>query len=266
MVTLLTNTESELTRQPAASNSAIFRFYEELNDFLPREKQKQDFHHRFAPHQTIKDIIESLGVPHPEVELILIDGVSVDFSHRPPDGSRVAIYPMFESFDISAEVRLPGRPLRRIAFVLDVHLGKLARRLRLSGFDCLWRNDYDDAEIVAIAHDEHRCILTRDRRLLFARDITHGYWLRETDPDRQWREVLSRFDLVAQMRPFSRCPRCNGVVHTVSKSSVQDLLWPKTLRYYDDFYQCDSCHQVYWDGPHMPGLHKLLAKAKLPLF
>lgn len=251
--------------QPASLH-AEFRFYEELNDFLPKARRKRSFVHRFAAHQSIKDIIESLGVPHAEVELILIDGASVGFEQRPRDGSRVAVYPMFEALDISPMVRLPGRPLRRPTFILDVHLGKLARQLRLLGLDCLWRNDYDDPEIVALAADEHRCILTRDRRLLFARAVTHGYCLRSSDPQAQLLEVLQRFDLGNQLKPFSRCARCNGAIAAVEKSAVRERLWPKTARHYERFYQCGDCGQVYWEGPHLPRLRQLIARARREVF
>jgi len=118
------------------------RFYEELNDFLPLERRKVDFSHEFQRRASIKDLIEALGVPHTEVDLILVNGASVDFSYIVRDGDRISVYPMFEAFDIQTVSRVRPQPLRVIRFVLDVHLGKLARYLRLLGFDTLYRNDY----------------------------------------------------------------------------------------------------------------------------
>jgi uncharacterized protein len=141
--------------------TAFFRFYEELNDFLPEDRRKRDFSLNFDGRPTVKHLIESIGVPHTEIDLILVNGVSVDFKHHVSDQDRVAVYPVFESFDISPLVRLRPYPLRKPVFILDVHLGKLARKLRLLGFDTLYRNDYEDSEIVAIAVAAHRIVLTR---------------------------------------------------------------------------------------------------------
>src|SRR3989338_9144205 len=113
---------------------AHFRFYEELNDFLPPERRKTTFTREFRNRASVKDMIEALGVPHTEVDLILVNGASVDFSYLVQDGDRISVYPMFESFDIRPLVHLRPRPLREPKFVLDTHLGKLAVYLRLLGF------------------------------------------------------------------------------------------------------------------------------------
>ncbi|MFZ5571069.1 MAG: Mut7-C RNAse domain-containing protein [Thermodesulfobacteriota bacterium] len=233
---------------------AELRFYEELNDFLKPFQRKQPIPFRFDGKPSVKFAIEALGVPHTEVDLILVNGVSVAFDHRLVDGDRVSVYPVFESLDITPLVRLRPEPLRRPAFVLDVHLGKLVRRLRLLGFDCLYRNDYADPEIVALAAAENRIILTRDRRLLHAKSVTHGYWVRSAHADTQVREVLDRFDLRCQIRPFTRCSRCNGMIAPVDKAAVLYLLEPKTRMYYEIFYRCRDCGQIYWEGSHLPNL------------
>ena len=231
-------------------NSAQFRFYEELNDFLPPDRMKTSFAYRFNGNPAIKDPIEAIGVPHTEVDLILVNGNSVGFGHRLRDGDRVSVYPVFESLDISPIVKLREKPLRESAFVLDVHLGKLARRLRMLGFDTRYENNLDDPEIVALSLREKRIILTRDRYLLCARVVTHGYWIRSTDPEEQVVEVLNRFDLFGQIRPFHRCTVCNGLIRALEKSEIVDQLPPKTACYYDEFYRCGSCARVYWKGPH----------------
>jgi len=230
--------------------SAWFRFYEELNDFLPPAQRKVGFEHRFDRRTSIKDMIESLGVPHPEIELILVNGRSVDFSHIVEDSDRISVYPVFESLDVSSLIRLRPNPLRNPRFVIDSNLGRLARYLRLLGFDCLYRNDYRDADVAAISQQQHRIVLTRDRRLLQHKVIDHGLYVRGTCPKEQVREVLRRLDLAGLVRPFTRCVRCNGSLEVVTKESVNALLQPKTRRYYNVFQQCSECLQVYWQGSH----------------
>ncbi|KAA3620371.1 MAG: twitching motility protein PilT [Calditrichaeota bacterium] len=239
---------------------ADFRFYEELNDFLPPEKRKQTCVFEFNGHPGIKDPIEAQRVPHTEVDLIVVNGKSVGFEYQLQHGDRVAVYPVFESLDISPIVRLREKPLRRPAFVLDVHLGKLARMLRLLGFDIKYENDFDDPEIVQISLTENRIILTRDRRVFYAKEVTHGYWVRSTDALQQVEEVLNRFDLHASVQPFHRCTACNGRIQPVPKQSILHRLQPKTIRYFNDFFQCVSCDRIYWKGSHFQKLQKKLQR------
>lgn len=235
---------------------AEFRFYQELNDFLLPERRQRTLEYHFNDSPGIKDPIESFGVPHTEVDLIVVNGQSVGFDYRLKDGDRVAVYPMFESFDISPLVRLRERPLRQVAFVLDVNLGKLAKRLRLLGFDTLYSNAYTDADVADIAATQRRIVLTRDRRLLFARRITHGYWVRSVRVDDQVDEVLQRFDLHRLIQPFERCLICNGQLEEVPKAHVLESLEPKTRLYYEDFYRCSDCGRVYWEGSHVQHMRR----------
>ncbi len=230
--------------------SATFRFYEELNDFLPLHRRKRDHRYAFNDHPGIKDAIEAQGVPHTEVDLIVVNGKSVGFDYQLMHGDRVAVYPLFESLDIAPVVQLREAPLRRTAFVLDVHLGKLARILRLLGFDTLYRSDYDDPEIIRIALAEHRIILTRDRRMLHDRRITHARWLHSTNAEKQAQEVLERFHLEHDIRRFARCPACNGLIEPVAKETILDRLEPLTIKYYSQFFQCPDCRKLYWKGTH----------------
>ena len=235
---------------------AEFRFYEELNDFLKPEQRKRTVAYRFAGHPGIKDPIEAMGVPHVEVELIVVNGESVGFDYRLQDGDRVAVYPVFESFDVAPAVKLREKPLRKIAFVVDVNLGRLARLLRLLGFDALFSNAYADEEIVAISEAQGRIVLTRDRRLLHAKAVTHGYWVRSVWPRRQVDEVVRRFDLANLVRPFSRCADCNGQIEPVAKDAVADRLEPKTKKYFEKFYRCPDCGKIYWEGSHVDRLRE----------
>lgn len=230
--------------------TAYFRFYEELSDFLPPAQQKQTITFSFKGHPGIKDPIEALGVPHTEIELIIVNGQSVGFDYQLGDNDRVAVYPMFESLDVTSLIRLRNKPMRRTTFILDINLGKLARRLRLCGFDTKYCNDYHDHDVVKIGVSESRIILTRDRRLLHYKTITHGYWVRAIDPDTQLQEVLNRFDLSHQVQPFHRCIDCNGEIQSVAKATVLDRLEPLTKQYYQNFYRCMDCDKVYWKGSH----------------
>jgi uncharacterized protein with PIN domain len=229
---------------------AQFRFYAELNDFISHPKKTSDGNYPFNGSPSIKDAIEAQGIPHTEVDLILVNGTSVDFSYRLQDGDTVSVYPVFESLDISTVIRLRQKPLRIVRFILDVHLGKLSRILRMLGFDSLYRNDYDDAEIVTIALKEKRVILTRDRGILKIKAVTHGYWIRSSIPEKQVTEVLDRFDLYSQIHPFYRCMSCNGMIVSVGKTDIEDRLQRKTKQYYDDFSICSACGKLFWKGTH----------------
>ena len=240
-------------RKPArtGAHAAEFRFYEELNDFLKPHQRQRALTYRFNGHPGIKDAIEAQAVPHTEVDLIIVNGESVGFDYPLQPGDRVAVYPVFEGLDISPIVKLREKPLRQIAFVVDVNLGRLARHLRLLGFDTLFSNAYADPEIVAIAAEQKRIVLTRDRRLLHAKAVTHGYWVRSVHVPRQVEEVLRRFDLTGQIQPFSRCADCNGRIEPVAKADILDRLEPMTKKYYDTFYRCPACGKIYWEGSHV---------------
>ena len=233
------------------------RFYAELNDFLRAAQKQTRFRLELNRRTSVKDLIESLGVPHTEVEVILANGASVDFNYIVKDRDELSIYPMFESVDVTPILNLRDAPLRQSRFVLDCHLGRLARYLRQFGFDSLYRNDYTDDELAETSAQEHRILLTRDRNLLKRSIITHGYFIRAFDPRRQLDEVIRRFDLKSQIIPFGRCTRCNGIVHKVEKEMIEHVLEPKTRLYFDDFWQCDSCGQVYWEGSHVAHMSRL---------
>jgi uncharacterized protein with PIN domain len=231
-------------------NAAEFRFYEELNDFLPPTRKKRSFSYRFDGSPSVKDAVEAIGIPHTEVELVVVNGQSVEWGYRLRDGDRVAVYPVFESIDVSPAVRLRQAPLRRIRFIADVHLGKLTRLLRMMGLDTAYRRDCSDAEIIEISLAEHRVILTRDRGILKTGAVTHGYYVRSSVPEEQAREVLARFDLVSEARPFTRCVTCNGTLLPARKEDVVDRLPGRSAVVFDEFFRCGECGKVYWKGSH----------------
>ena len=237
---------------------ASLRFYEELNDFLPASKRKVAFDYIFELSGSVKDMIEALGVPHTEVDLILVNGKSVDFSYRVQDRDQISVYPVFESFDIAPLVQLRPRPLRQTRFGLDAHLGKLAGYLRMLGFDTLYRNDYRAEALARISGDEGRILLTRNRRLLMRNRVTLGYWVRANESREQLIEVLRRFDLFGSIAPFRRCLRCNGLLQPVCKEAIVDRLPPKTRQYYDAFSICPTCGRIYWKGSHYARMRRFI--------
>jgi uncharacterized protein with PIN domain len=230
--------------------AAVIRFYEELNDFLPHSKRKVQFMVEFTENETVKSIIESENIPHAEVDLILINSHSVTFDAKVKTGDYISVYPVFESFDISSVQLIRLLPLRETRFVLDVHLGKLARYLRMMGFDTVWDNTYDDSEIVRISTAEKRTILTRDKKLLMRKVVERGYWIRNVMIRQQVAELIHRFDLENFIRWFTICTRCNGALISVSEDFARAIhpvhhFLPGTV-----FCKCTICNHIYWNGTH----------------
>jgi uncharacterized protein with PIN domain len=230
--------------------TATFRFYGELNDFLARERRDRAFPTPCARAATTKHMVEALGVPHTEVELVLVNGAPTGLDDILEDGDRVAVYPRFTTLDVADVARLEQRPPGRVRFVADAHLGGLARLLRMAGFDTIYRNTLHDAEIEAIALDEGRAVLTRDRELLKRRGIGYGCYVRALKAEAQLREVVDRFGLAERMRPFTLCLSCNAPLRSIAKEAVLDRLPPRVAATQDEFSTCDCCHGVFWKGSH----------------
>lgn len=235
-----------------------FRFYEELNDFLPPGKRGIPFQITLNGNPSVKDSIEALGIPHVDVDMIIVNGEPVDFSCRLKEGDHISVYPVFESFDISHVSPLRAKPLRKTKFILDVHLGKLSKYLRLCGMDTLYRNYLTDNEIIGISLSERRIILTRDRGILKNKKVTHGYWIRSPKPEEQLKEVINRFDLGQSLQPFTRCLECNGMVKEVTLEEIFDRLQPDTKKYFKDFRKCTECGRIYWEGSHYDRMKKFI--------
>ena len=239
------------------------RFYEELNDFLPRAMRKRDIDFSFRGRRSVKDLIERFGVPHVEVDLILANGESVDFSYIVRDGDRFSVYPVFESLDIGGVGRLRPSPLRDTRFVLDVHLRKLARWLRLLGFDVDYGEERDDPELARIAEGQNRILLTRDRQLLMRRNVSRGIIIRHSDPEKQLVEVLDRLQLRGRCAPFTRCIECNGAMHAVLPGGdemrrIMDSVPEGVRSWCREYFVCDSCARIYWKGSHYERLRALV--------
>lgn len=237
-----------------------FRFYAELNDFLAPWQRLKIFSQICSRDASVKHMIEALGVPHTEVELILVDGLSVDFSHRLADGEFVSVYPAFNTIDVSPLICLRPPHKRPARFIADAHLGQLARNLRMLGFDVLYRNDYSDAEVARIAAGEERVVLTRDRDLLIRKEIVHGCYLHSVGCEEQLAEVLTRFELASSAQAFSRCLNCNGLLQAVAKRDVEHRVPLHSRMVYDRFYECQGCLQLYWEGSHVARMRQRVEK------
>jgi uncharacterized protein with PIN domain len=240
----------------AGSGSVTIRAYGSLNDFLPRSRRQVEF--TVSPGLPCPAVhaVEASGIPHPEIEMLLVDSVPSLLDARVTDGDRIAVYPEnpLAGSGFMLRPRLPSPP----AFVLDVHLGKLARILRLTGMDAAWPGSIDDDRLAEISAAQERILLTRDRWLLRRRAVVHGYIVRDLDPLLQAEEVIGRFGLRPFCRPFTRCSRCGSRIAPVEREEILDLLEPLTKLHYDEFWRCTSCGRVYWSGSHLPSLVGLL--------
>lgn len=240
-------------------DSAIFRFHDELNFFLPRRQQNLSIEHEFSWRASIKDMIESLGVPHTEIGLLVVNGESICFDYIVKGGDRVEVYPRFDAPNgTGPQIRLrppyPGRP----RFILDQHLGRLAAYLRMLGFDTLYRNNYHDEELAQVSHDETRILLTRDVGLLKRSLVIYGYYVRSTHRQRQLEEIAARYDLLRLTEPFKHCMKCNGLLEKVTKDAIRPRVPDGTAEHYDEFHRCQSCERVYWKGAHYQRMQELL--------
>ncbi len=223
--------------------NVTFRFYGELNDFLAKSFRKKAFILSLNGNPSIKETIKSLGVPHTEIDLILIKRKPIDLNYKLRNGDFISVYPVFESFDISSVSPIREKGLRGLKFLIDTHLGKLAKKLRILGFDCYYRDDHIDKETNQFLIDEKRIILTRDKDTLKDRSVTRGYFVRNQNPNDQLLEIIEIFDLKRQIKPFTRCPVCNGSIDIVSKQSIDKFLEPLTRKSYNDSFQCVECNK-----------------------
>jgi uncharacterized protein len=229
---------------------ATFRFYDDTNDFLPPRLRNKPIEHPFDWKASIKDMIESLGVPHCEIEAIALNGHSIQFDQIVPENAKIEVYGKFESCPLITKFRLREPLTGTPRFILDTHLGRLASFLRMAGYDTLYRNDYDDSELAEISHIERRILLTRDIGLLKRSLVIYGRFIRETNPKRQIVEVLQRYNLTRDVSLLKRCLKCNGTLESVEKDSILDQITDSTAMYYDDFHRCSVCQQIYWKGSH----------------
>ncbi len=237
---------------------ATFRFYEELNDFLPKHKRKTDFEVPFKGKRSIKDMIEALGVPHTEIDLILANGNSVDFNYILQDEDRVSVYPVFESLNITNVTRLRKIPLRRNKFIADINLGNIVKYMRVLGFDLYYDPFLSTREIIELSKRENRIILTKSRKLLNFKEVSHGIFIRPGTTGEQIRRIIDYLDIKDNIKPFSRCLRCNTLLNMVPKEQILDRIPPKTKECCDEYVQCPSCDRIYWKGTHFIHMEKVV--------
>lgn len=238
---------------------AFFSFFGDLLELLPSTYEGTKLRLEFAPHQSIKHLVESLRIPHTEIGKLLVNGQPAPLSQILRNGDIVQVYPVepgaLDGHHSNAKDHLcqysdPQSVIDPPSFLLDNHLGKLASHLRMLGFDTLYRNNFQDKELATLAQSTGRVLLTRDRGLLMRKQVNAGYCLRSLDPQQQLRAVIRRYALIDRIRPFRRCMRCNGELEDVAKADVFEQILPLTRQYYDEFRRCTTCGQVYWKGSH----------------
>lgn len=236
------------------------QFHGDLTVFLVPKSSGSVIERQLTEKTSIKDVIESCGVPHPEVDLILIDNRAVGFDQTVENVARVDVFPVENRDTYCTEQRLQTAEI--FTFVADVHLGKLARNLRLLGLDVAYSQHADDRQLLEIMKRENRALLTRDRRLLMHAVVQHGYFPRSQNADEQTIEVARRFNVSELISPFTRCLRCNALLQKAAKADIIEKLEPLTKIYYNEFRRCPGCKQIYWPGSHFPRLQKRIEEIR----
>lgn len=252
-------------QQNTTNNNNLFksitmRFYAELNDFLPEDKKFEAFEVNLKMPAVVSEVITSMGVPLSEVDLILLNGKPAPRNQKLSVNDYVSVYPTFESFDIGDLRTTQTEALRKTTFVADAHLGKLTKYLRMLGFDTLYRNDFGDDEIINLSLSEKRIILTRDKNLLNSSLVTHAYYIRATDKHQQLVEVVDKFDLRSQFKPFTRCMTCNACLMLKTPEEVLKMVDNNILQSYREFYLCPTCNKVFWEGSHFKRMERMVLK------
>ena len=238
-------------------------FFGDLDFFLGSKFRSQPVKRTLSERTSIKDVIESCGVPHPEVDTILVNGQAVGFDHTLVNDAEVTVFPVANRDTFTTYKHLQQIDIHR--FVADGHLGTLTRNLRLFGVDVAYSSRADDRQLLDIMARENRALLTRDRRLLMHSIVQHGYCPRSQTGDRQTIEVLRRFNLIELIAPFTRCLRCNAQLQDAAKAEVIQDLEPLTKIHYDQFRRCHGCGQIYWAGSHFQNLEKRIERIQAHL-
>lgn len=223
---------------------AEFRFHDELQQFLAPAHRERVFRRAGAPHESLKHLVEALGVPHTEVGRVLLNGEPATLDrHALGEGDRIEVWPPRPALAASAN-------RAAATFIADAHLGRLARYLRFAAYDTLFRNDWADATLVALAREQGRILLTRDRDLLMHREVRQGCHVHATEPLRQFGELARRLGLGLDGPRANRCLLCNAPLEAVTRDAVAAQLSPRTLAHFDAFWRCPDCARVFWRGSH----------------
>ena len=239
-------------------NKVDFRVYGELNSIIWKNHGEKDISIQLESTHSVKDLVESLGIPHGEVGLLLVDGEVEDFGRKLHGGERVSVYPVFRSIEVAQVSKTLLEYPKPPRFILDVHLGKLARYLRMLGFDTIYEVEGEDSWLADKSEAEGRVLLSFDRELLMRKKVPFPYLVRSRYPLEQLREVVERFGLFDQIEPLTRCMVCNGVLEPVDKEEIIGILPKGVAEINDIFKKCDLCGKVYWSGTHTQGMDKII--------
>ena len=240
--------------------SFTLTFEGHLNNFLSHSEKFKAIQRTMHLPSSIKDVIEAQGIPHIEVDVITVNDRSVDFSYHIIQGDVIRVFPYNIEPHISPLIHLTPQNLEAPRFILDTHLGKLASYLRMLGFDTTYQNNLEDKRIAEISLNEDRIVLSRDLGLLKRKIITRGAFIRSTVPRQQLIEIITRYQLIDKVDPLKRCIQCNGKIEPIPKVRIKLLVSEKTLRYYDEFFICSVCKQIYWKGSHYYHMQEFIKK------
>ncbi len=229
-----------------------------LYSSLTRIAGKREVILTFDVMPTVKHIVEHLGIPHTEVDLLVVEGEIVDWTYIPREGKRVSVYPLWHQIPVP-HLQSPPPEIR---FVVDVNLGKLAKLLRLLGFDTLYRNSFSDEEILAIGIQDNRIILSRDKLLLCHGEVSYGHWVMAEHPYDQAKEVIDHYNLYDTIQPLSRCLVCNTILVAVEKSEIENRIPPRVRTWCEEFVLCPTCHRIYWKGSHYNHMMQWVSRVK----
>ncbi len=239
-------------------------FDNSLQELLTRRYRKNRIvHYPLVRRASIKDICESLHIPHTEIWKITRGSEELSFTHIPCAGERIALHSFPFGTDVTRPTLLRPEPLPSPAFTVDVNVGKLARLLRMAGIDTWYKSQVSESALAKESAAEGRILLTRNRDLLQRKIIVWGRLVRSERPVAQLAEIISLYGLGQQIAPFSRCLECNGLLQSVDKSSILHLLEPLTKKYYHRFKRCPDCGRIYWQGSHHQHMLNILEQQHL---
>ena len=235
----------------------------ELADLLSRKYQgNTEIDYPLNRRASIKDIIEALHIPHTEVSAIFFDNREITFSHIPEAGESIFLHSFTPGTNVTRSTLLRPDPLLTTSFIVDINVGKLARLLRMSGFDTLYDPQWQEKEIAELAAADRRILLSRNRDLLRRKCILWGHLVRTEQPEKQLAEVITLFGLHDAIQPFSRCLLCNALLQAVEKTAIVHRLEPLTRKYYRKFHICPDCEQIYWRGSHHKRMEELIERVR----
>lgn len=235
---------------------ANFEFFGSCLDFV----NNTIFNYEFNDNPSVKDAIEAIGIPHVEIGMIMINGVSKSFEYHIEEKDKIQVYPhnFFKTKTSNNINLLPFKP-KKLSFLLDVHLGTLARYLRMAGFDTLYQSkDYGDAFLAEVASTDNHIMLSRDIGLLKRSKLNYGHWVRNTNPKEQFKEIVQLYNLQNIFKPMSRCIKCNEPITLVKKEKIESIVPSKVYQWKEKFFQCSGCEKVYWEGSHHKNMMELL--------